>query len=94
MREREVVIKSLELCNSTMSCLDCAYCTPDRKQLPCTVQMLNDAIKLLKRDTAEASGDQTSEAGICPACRYSLLREFRFCPNCGAAIRQDQEASP
>ncbi len=87
MRNRETVLTALEICNSSSNCTGCAYFREDRKPTPCTVQLLNDVIGLLKRETAAPEDGAT-----CPVCRSSLLRAFRYCPCCGTAINWEATA--
>ena len=87
MKDRETVLKAMEICNRQITCEGCPYRLSDRKPLPCTMQMMNDAILLLKREAAAPEDGAT-----CPVCRSSLLRAFRYCPCCGTAINWEATA--
>jgi len=96
MTDREKVIKGLECCVAVNCGQACPYATVGG----CQVQVLRDAVALLKEqepvDVIVEPLDDTRYI-FCGACRCMLAqgkpKGYKFCPWCGRAVKWDEEVS-
>ena len=107
--DREKVIKGLECCmkwtgepnTATCHCSDCSYTNMDILGERCLIDLINDALALLKDQEAVEPQTQPSAKGYwftCGACGWWLFevrdtvhfddrKRIRFCTSCGQAVK-------
>lgn len=99
MADKEKVIKGLECCmkwtgepnTATCHCSDCSYTNMDVFGQRCLIDLINDALELLKEQEAvepivaftRANG---TKAFSCPRCS-ALIRGGNYCSHCGQALK-------
>lgn len=94
MIDREKVIKGLECCmkwtgepdTATCHCSDCSYTNMDILGEGCLIDLINDALALLKEQEAKEPFSE-HHLFICPVCKNALFREQKYCHECGQAVK-------
>jgi len=101
--DREKVIKGLECCmkwtgepnTATCHCSDCSYTNMDILGQRCLIDLINDALALLKeQDAVEPIKPLDKDDGytfMCSNCKGELfcgdvIRD-NFCPTCGRSVK-------
>ena len=98
MTDREKVIKGLEHCSSGEGCKGCPYNKTESGHA-CLFDCVRDALALLREQeavteyvmdeyqpTCKACGFRPF-AGYIPSLEWMRERGFKFCPQCGKAVK-------
>lgn len=102
MADKEKVIKGLECCmkwtgepnTATCHCSDCSYTNMDVFGQRCLIDLINDALELLKEQEAVKpivafTRVNGTKAFSCPRCS-ALIRGGSYCSHCGQALKGER----
>ena len=88
MDKREKVIKGIRCC-AIEGVGDCVNCPYDDMGFNCDIEMMNDALELLK---AQEPVEPIERNGFyyCGKCRYAFtVHRQKYCSDCGQAVKWD-----
>ena len=97
MLDREKVIVGIEHCDR-LGCSMCPYKPGGYTPMDCRIQLMRDALALLKEQEAVKPYIDIDEAK-CPICKVKLTRQellgddvlyedfFDYCPHCGRKVK-------
>ena len=107
MTDREKVIKGLECCmkwtgepnTATCHCSDCSYTNMDILGERCLIDLINDALALLKEQESATEFILDDYQPTCKTCGFKPFvgyipkiewmkeRGYKYCPGCGMAVK-------